>query len=143
LASAIFAPSANTIAGLFLPNAAVGYSGFRIRRIRIYAPDTFVTTVPPSAQSYGLTCVLTGQVGITATTNFFVGDGATFDANGDISKDRARMEIVPCAEYVNKWWQVSDANSVPFSASTIPLAVAAASDLFLIDLLLDIVTTNN
>jgi hypothetical protein len=140
LANAVFSPPPATLGALFLPNAGVGYSGFRIRRIRVYAPDTFVTTTPASAQSYAVQLVLTGKVGVTDVTNFFVGDGAAFEANGLISNERARIEIVPTTEFSNKWWQLSDTHSVPFSASTLPLAPADSVDIFLVDLLLDIVS---
>jgi len=143
LANALYGPSPASIAAGFLPNAGVGWSGFRIRRIRIYAPDSPTATgTMPSAESYGLQLILTGSVAVgnVAASTFFVGDGGIYETDGLISNQRARIEAVPSKEFMDKWWQVGDTASTPFTTSTLPLSVATSLDTFIIDLLLDMVS---
>lgn len=134
LANLGFSPTPQTIAGLTLPNHAIGWSGFRIRKLRIWAPDSTVASV---SESYAVTLSLPGIVATGAATSFAIGDGATYQDSGVVGQRRACVEVTPSAEFRNKWWQASDALSVPFAASTAPLAAATSNELFLVDLLLD------
>lgn len=138
LAAFGFSPTPQTIASLTLPNAAVGWSGFRIRKIRVYAPDSDVTGV---GESYAVQAGATGIVSTGVGSSFIVGDGQKFQDSGTKGQRRAGLEIVPSFEFRNKWWSVADTLSVPFEASTVPLAAAASQELFLVDLLLDTVSS--
>jgi hypothetical protein len=138
LANTGYSPTPATIA-TFLPNGGAGWIAFRITRIDLWATDDRVGATAGTS-SFGVALSLPGIVSTGVSSSFVVGDDAIFQDVGTTGQSRAQVHVIPAREFVQKWWSTTDTNSVPLTASSLPLAPAMSTALNILDLVVEMIS---